>query len=84
MRAEDDILRTILSCVENGRFRADDVMGFIFEGIDRAVRDAEFAARGGSKPLAVERLRELQALSERLIGILAPAEKARPRLVRTA
>ena len=84
MRAEDDILRTILSCVENGRFRADDVMGFIFERIDHAVREAEFAARGGSKPLAVERLRELQALSERLIGILAPAEKARPRLIRTA
>ena len=58
-------------------------MGFIFERIDRAVRGAAFAARDGSKPLAVERLRELQALSERLIGILAPAEKARPHLVQT-
>jgi hypothetical protein len=36
MRADDDILRTILSCVEDGRYRADDVMGFIFEGIDNA------------------------------------------------
>ena len=81
MRAEDDILRTILSCVETGRFRADDVMGFIFEGIDHALREAELAARGGSKPVAVERLRELQALSERLIGLLAPTEKSRPRLV---
>jgi hypothetical protein len=81
MRAEDDILRTILSCLENGRFRADDVMGFIFEGIDNAVRKAELAARNGSKPLAVERLRELQALSARLISILAPAEKSLPRSV---
>ena len=81
MRAEDDILRTILGGVESGRFRADDVMGFIFEGIDDAVREAELAARGGSKPLAVERLRELQALSERLIKLLAPEEKSRPRLV---
>ena len=56
-------------------------MGFIFEGIDNAVRKAECAVRGSSKPLAGERLRELQALSERLIGILAPAEKSRPRLV---
>jgi len=80
MRAEDDILQTILSCVENGRFRADDGMGFIFEGIDNAVRKAELATRNGSKPLAVERLRELQALSEGLIGILATAEKSRPRL----
>jgi hypothetical protein len=84
MRAEDDILRTILGCVEKGRFRADDVMGFIFERIDDSVREAELAARGGSKPLAVERLRELQALSERLICILAPAEKSRPRLVAAA
>ena len=81
MRADDDSLRTIISCVEDGRFRADDVMGFILEGITNAVREAEFAVRAGSKPLAVERLRELQALSERLIGILAPAEKSRPRLV---
>ena len=56
-------------------------MGFIFEGIDNAVREAEFAVRGGSKQTAVDRLRELQALSERLIGILAPTEKSRPRLV---
>ncbi len=84
MRADDDILRTILSCVEEGRYRADDVMGFIFEGIDNAVREAEFAVRSGSKPMAAQRLRELQAFSERLIGILAPAEKSRPRLVVTA
>ena len=81
MHADDDILRTILSCVEEGRYRADDVMGFIFEGIDHAVREAEFAARGGNKQTAVQQLRELQAFSERLIGILAPAEKSRPRLV---
>ena len=81
MRADDDILRTILSRVEEGRYRADDVMGFIFEGIDNAVREAEFAVRSGSKPMAVQRLRELQAFSERLIGILAPPEKSRPRLV---
>ncbi len=81
MRAEDDILRTILSCLENGRFRADDVLGFILKGMDNVVREAECAALGGGKPLAVERLRELQALSERLICILAPAEKSRPHLV---
>jgi hypothetical protein len=46
------------------------------EGIDNAVREAESAVRGGSKPLAVERLRELQALSERLIQILPLQRKA--------
>jgi len=64
-----------------GRRRADGVMSFTFERIDNFMREAEFAARGGSKSLAVERLRELQALSERLIGILAPAQKSRSRLV---
>jgi hypothetical protein len=81
MRADDDILQTILGGVEEGRYRADAVMGFIFEGIDQAVREAEIAARGSSKPIAVQRLRELQAFSERLIGILAPAERSKPRLV---
>ena len=55
-------------------------MSFNFERIDHSMREAEFAARGGGKPLAVERLRELQALSERLIGILALAKKSGPRL----
>jgi hypothetical protein len=45
------------------------------------MHEAKFAARGDSKPLAVERLCELQALSERLFGILAPAQKSGPRMV---
>jgi len=54
MRADDDILQTILGGVEEGRYRADAVMGFIFEGIDQAVREAEKAARGSSKPIAID------------------------------
>ena len=81
MRADDDILRTILSRVEEGATEQTTLWDFIFEGIDNAVREAESAVRGGSRQTAVERLRELQAFSERLVGILAPAEKSRPRLV---
>jgi hypothetical protein len=55
-------------------------MSFNFERIDNSMREAEFAARGGSKPVVVERLCEVQALSERLIGILTPAKKSGPRL----
>ena len=57
------------------------MVSFIFERINHSVREANFAARGGSTPLAVERLREMQALSERLVAILAPKEMHRPRLV---
>jgi hypothetical protein len=42
---------------------------------------AELAARLGTKADAVEHLRELQAHSEKMIGILAPQEKTRPKLV---
>jgi hypothetical protein len=51
------------------------------EGLNHAVHEAECPVHGSGKPLAVEQLRESQALSERLIGILAPAEKSRARLV---
>ena len=81
MRADDDILRTILSRVEEGVTEADDVMGFIFEGIDNAVREAEFAVRSGSKPMAVQRLRELASLLRATYRHPGPPEKSRPRLV---
>jgi hypothetical protein len=81
MQAGDQILGAILSCVENGSLRADHVMGFIFDGIENSMKEAEFAMRRGEKEQAALRLRELQALAERVIGIVTPHHRKIPRLV---
>jgi len=48
------------------------------------VNSAEFAVRDGNKVDAVEKLRALQAHAERVIGILAPEQKGRPKPVAAA
>jgi hypothetical protein len=52
-----------------------------FYALSKMLEAAEFAARLGPTSEAVEHLRELQAYCERMIGVLAPQEKARLRLV---
>ena len=52
-----------------------------FYALNKMLEAAELAARSGSKDEAVEHLRELQAHCEKMIGILAPQEKTRPKLV---
>jgi hypothetical protein len=49
--------------------------------LSKMLEAAELAARLGTKTEAVEQLRELQAHCEKMIGILAPEEKTRPKLV---
>ena len=56
-------------------------MGFLFEGLDNSLKEAEFAYRRGEKDVGVARLRELQALTERVIRISTPDHHKRPRLV---
>lgn len=81
MQSDDNILRSILYCVEAGTIRADQVVGFLFEGLDNSLKEAEFAYRRGEKDVGVARLRELQALTERVIRISTPDYYKRPRLV---
>ena len=52
-----------------------------FYALSKMLEAAEIAARIGTKAEAVEHLRELQAHCEKMIGILAPQEKKRPKLV---
>ena len=52
-----------------------------FYALSKMLESAELAARVGSKSEAVEHIRELQAHCEKMIGILAPQEKTRPKLV---
>ena len=78
MQSDDDILRTILSCVEVGTIRADQVMGFVFEGLDNSLKEADSLIAAARR---IARLRELQALAERVIRISLPENHKRPRLV---
>jgi hypothetical protein len=52
-----------------------------FYALSKMLEAAELAAGLGTKTEAVEQLRELQAHCEKMIGILAPEEKTRPKLV---
>ena len=52
-----------------------------FYALSKMLEAAEVGARLGTKTEAVEHLRELQAHCEKMIGILAPQEKTRPKLV---
>ena len=52
-----------------------------FYALSKMLEAAEIAARIGTKAEAVEHLRELQAHCEKMIEILVPQEKRRPKLV---
>lgn len=52
-----------------------------FFALGRMLAEAEDAALMGNDIEAVERLRELQAHSDKLIGTMAPEKKGRPSLV---
>ena len=65
----------------DGSLRSAQAMRFY--GLSKMLEAAELAARLGSKSEAVEHIRELQAHCEKMIGILAPQEKTRPKLVAT-
>ena len=62
-----------------GSLRSAQAMRFY--GLNNMLEAAELAARRGSKAAAVEHLRELQAHCEKMVAILAPEEKAHPKLV---
>jgi hypothetical protein len=62
-----------------GSLRSAQAMRFY--ALYKMLEAAELAARLGTKADAVEHLRELQAHSEKMIRILAPQEKTRPKLV---
>jgi hypothetical protein len=61
------------------RLRSAQTMRFY--ALSKMLDAAELDARSDSKAEAVEHLRELQAHCQNMIGILAPQEKTRPKLV---
>ena len=63
----------------SGSLRSAQTMRFY--ALSKMLDAAELAARVGAKSEAVEHIRELQAHCEKMIGILAPQEKTRPKLV---
>ena len=62
-----------------GSLRSAQAMRFY--ALSKMLEASELAARLGSKAEAAEHLRELQAHCEKMVGILTPQEKRRPKLV---
>lgn len=55
-----------------------------FYALGRMLAEAEVASLSGCNQDAAQKLRELQAHCEKLVVMLAPAEKGRPKLVTAA
>ena len=55
-----------------------------FYALGRMLAEAEVASLSGCDGDAAQKLRELQTHCEKLVVMLAPAEKGRPKLVATA
>ena len=55
-----------------------------FYALGRMLAEAEVASLSGSDNDAAQKLRELQVHCEKLVMMLAPADKGRPKLVNAA
>ena len=55
-----------------------------FYALGRMLAEAEVASLSGCNQDAAQKLRELQAHCEKLVVMLAPAEKGRPKLIAAA
>jgi hypothetical protein len=65
----------------NDGVRPEFVTRYCFFSLGIMLHEAENAAVEGDSSISVEKLRELQAHCEKMVGILAPGSKGRPRLV---
>jgi hypothetical protein len=59
----------------------DFVARYCFYSLTTMLGQAEDAAVGGHSRQAIEKLRELQAHCEKMIGVLAPEHKGCPKIV---
>lgn len=57
------------------------VTRYCFFSLGIMLHEAESAAAEGDNSTSVKKLRELQAHCEKMVGILAPGSKGRPKLV---
>ena len=78
---DEELWLTVLDRVKAGAIRPEYASDYWFKELRAVLDHAEADLNVHSADRVVRRLRELQALCENVIGVLAPDERAAPRLV---
>jgi hypothetical protein len=78
---DEELWLAVLDRVETGAIRPQYAFDYWFRELRAVLDHAEANANMPNASEVVRSLRELQARSERVIGVLAPEERTRPRLV---
>jgi hypothetical protein len=78
--AGNDIWRTAVAPLQGGA-KPEFVPRYCFFSLGIMLHEAESAAFEGNSSISIEKLRELQAHCEKMIDVLAPNHRGRPKLV---
>ena len=78
---DEELWLAVLDRVETGAIRPQYAFAYWFKELRAVLDHAEAHANAQKADEVVRNLRELQARSERVIGVLAPEDRTRPRLV---
>jgi hypothetical protein len=78
---EEELWRTVLDRVGAGAIRPEYASAYWFKELRAVLDHAEAHVNIHKADAVVRNLRELQARCENIIGVLAPEERAGPRLV---
>ena len=79
--AGKEIWVTAVEPTESAMVHPEFVTRYCFYSLATMLDQAEDAAVEGHSQQAIEKLRELQGHCEKMIGVLAPEQKGRPKLV---
>ena len=79
--AGKEIWATAVKSTTTAMVQPEFVTRYCFYSLATMLDQAEGAAVGGHSQQAIEKLRELQAHCEKMISVLAPEQKGRPKLV---
>jgi hypothetical protein len=79
--SDEELWRTVLDRVRAGAIRPEYASEYRFKELRTVLDHAEASVNVHNAQDVVRRLREVQARSESIIGVLAPEERGGPRLV---
>jgi hypothetical protein len=81
---DDEFWSAVFDRIEVGAIRPEYAYRYWFDELRAVLNEAEARAASQELEETVRELRKLQARCEKVIGVLAPEQRGRPRLVTAA